>query len=94
MLKQGWSARTAITSMKTGKTFWMKASLRKGIRTSVVLLAMARSYASILKRLFTASVSVAIGRFMEKRKKWFPSTVGDVMSGSRLVERLKIGGRR
>jgi hypothetical protein len=79
MLKQDCRARTAITSMKMGKTFWTKVNLRKGIRTSVVLLAMARSSDSIWKRLFTTSASVAIGRFRQKRKKQFPNIVGDVM---------------
>jgi len=48
--------------MKMAKTFWTKVSLRKGIRTSVVLLAMVRNPDSIWKRLFTTSASVAIGR--------------------------------
>jgi hypothetical protein len=94
MLKQDCRARTAITSMKKGKTFWTKVNLRKGIRTSVVSLAMARSPDSIWKRLFTPSVQVAIGSIRWRRRKRAPSTVGDVTSGIRLIERLEIGGRR
>jgi hypothetical protein len=80
--------------MKMGKTFWTRVNLRKGIRISVVLLAMAPSPDSIWKRLFTTSAQVAIGSIKWRRKKWAPSTVGDVTSGSSLIERLKSGGRR
>jgi hypothetical protein len=79
MLKQACRARTAITSMKKGITFWTRVNSRKGIRASVVLLAMARSPGSIWKRLFTTSAWVVIGRFRQKRKKQFPNIVGDVM---------------
>jgi hypothetical protein len=61
MLRQGYRARTVTTSMKMERIFWTKVNSRKGIRTSVVLLAMARSHDSLWKRLFTTSAQVAIG---------------------------------
>jgi hypothetical protein len=65
--------------MKKGITFWTRVNSRKGIRASVVLLAMARSPDSIWKRLFTTSAWVVIGSIRQKGKKQAPSTVGDVM---------------
>jgi hypothetical protein len=72
-------ARTAIISIKTGKTSWTKANWRKEKRASAVLPVIDRIRESTWNRLFTISASVVIGRLQKKIRRQVPVIAGDVI---------------
>jgi hypothetical protein len=64
-----------------GRTYWMKANLRRGIRTSVVRHVMTKRPESTYDKLSIVSVLVAMGGLRGKARRQDLGSVENVMSG-------------
>jgi hypothetical protein len=82
MPRWGSHVKIVIINTRTGKTYWMKARFKKGIRRSNVPPVIPRDLESTFRGLFITNVSPAIRRMSGREKRQALVFVGNAIYGN------------